>query len=44
MMGDRFGVYEYAATNEPERGLVEIKWAMEELPRRNPRVEHQLSQ
>ncbi len=43
-MGDRFGMYEYAATNGPEQSFVEIKRAMEELPRRNLRVEHQLSQ
>jgi hypothetical protein len=43
-MGDRFGVYEYTATNGPKRGLVEIKRALEELPLRNPRVERQLPQ
>ncbi len=41
---DRLGMNEYAATNGTKRGLVEIKWALEEFPCRDPRIESRLSQ
>jgi hypothetical protein len=32
----------HTTTNRAERGLVEIKWALEVLPSRDPRVERRL--
>jgi len=34
----------HTTTNRAQRGLVEIKWALEVLPSRDPRIEHRLSE
>ena len=37
-----FSMDKHTTTNRAERGLVEIKWALEVLPSRDPRVERRL--
>jgi len=34
----------HMTTNRASQGLVEIKWALEELPSRDPRIERRLSE
>jgi hypothetical protein len=42
VLGGRLSMDEYTTPNRTERGLVEIKGALEELPCRDPSVESRL--